>query len=141
VQISSHAQKYFQRLQNPTKKQRYSINDVGLYEVQSRAQNNVSSQEGLTFTRGDYNTNHDGSGGQPSILTNLPKVRSPLPHIASQGSNIQADTLATGHQPDMEANGSFLAPSMEGGGNHKAWTSDNQGEFLDNEWFIDLQMD
>jgi hypothetical protein len=30
---------------------------------------------------------------------------------------------------------------MEGGGNHKAWTSDNQGEFLDNEWFIDLQMD
>lgn len=141
VQISSHAQKYFQRLQNPTKKQRYSINDVGLYEAEPRVQNNASGQERLTFARGAYNPNHYGSGGQPTAMNNLPKVRLPLPHITSQASSSQAATLATGHQQQMEANGSFVAPSVEGDGSHMAWTSDQQGEFLDNQWFMDLRMD
>jgi SHAQKYF class myb-like DNA-binding protein len=34
VQVSSHAQKYFRRQESTTRKQRYSINDVGLYDVE-----------------------------------------------------------------------------------------------------------
>lgn len=34
VQVSSHAQKYFLRKENSTKKQRYSINDIGLYDFE-----------------------------------------------------------------------------------------------------------
>ncbi|KAF0901648.1 hypothetical protein E2562_003600 [Oryza meyeriana var. granulata] len=33
VQVSSHAQKYFRRLESAASKQRYSINDVGLYDA------------------------------------------------------------------------------------------------------------
>ncbi|CAN6214287.1 unnamed protein product [Urochloa humidicola] len=43
TQVSSHAQKYFQRLKNGAHRQRYSINDVGLYDVEPLAQNNTSS--------------------------------------------------------------------------------------------------
>ncbi|XP_034580840.1 uncharacterized protein [Setaria viridis] len=45
VQISSHAQKYFHRQQNSAKKQRYSINDVGLHEGNPLVLNNASDRE------------------------------------------------------------------------------------------------
>ncbi|XP_066373333.1 uncharacterized protein [Miscanthus floridulus] len=53
MQVSNHAQKYFRRM-DATKKQRCSINDLDLYDVEPWLQNNASSLEGLTFNGGTY---------------------------------------------------------------------------------------
>ncbi|CAD6337028.1 unnamed protein product [Miscanthus lutarioriparius] len=42
VLVSSHAQKYFLRKENGTKKQRYSINDIELYDFEPLSQTNAS---------------------------------------------------------------------------------------------------
>ncbi|RLN13602.1 hypothetical protein C2845_PM09G04370 [Panicum miliaceum] len=65
LQVSSHAQKYFRRLENPTRRQRYSINDVGLYDAEPWAENNTSNWEGFSFAGGAYNPSRYGaSSGQ-----------------------------------------------------------------------------
>ncbi|KAK3128502.1 hypothetical protein QOZ80_6BG0462700 [Eleusine coracana subsp. coracana] len=72
VQVSSHAQKYFRRLERGNTKQRYSINDVGLYDVEPwAASNNSPSWEDLAFANGEYNSNGYVPHGKvpPKMLT------------------------------------------------------------------------
>ena len=70
MQVSSHAQKYFLRKENGTKKQRYSINDIGLYDFEPLLETNASAWEGPTFGRGVYNTNHYSFAGHPTFMNN-----------------------------------------------------------------------
>ncbi|PAN25147.1 hypothetical protein PAHAL_4G279300 [Panicum hallii] len=140
VQICSHAQKYFRRLQNPNKKQRYSINDVGLYDTELGVQNNASGWEGHTITGGAYNPNHYGSGDQPAAMNNLSQVTSPLMHITGQASSSQTATLANGSRQQMGASSSSVVPLMEGAGSHMGWTDDQQGDFFANQWIMNMHM-
>lgn len=55
MQVSSHAQKYFRRMESTIKRQCCSINDVSLYDVELWLQNNASSLEGINFNGGTYN--------------------------------------------------------------------------------------
>ena len=70
VQVSSHAQKYFLRKENGTKKQRYSINDIGLYDFEPLSQTNASAWKGPNFGGGVYNTNQYSFGGHPTSMNN-----------------------------------------------------------------------
>ncbi|CAN6170307.1 unnamed protein product [Urochloa humidicola] len=140
VQISSHAQKYFRRLENPNKKQRYSINDVGLYDDEPWVQNNVLLGEGLAFRESANNANNYGYMDEPTGRNNLSQVSSPLLHNNGHASNIQAATLASGHhQQQMGASSSSMAPPMEEFGSNMTWTSE-QEDFLANQWFMDMPM-
>ena len=140
VQICSHAQKYFRRLQNANKKQRYSINDVGLYDTEVGAQNNASGWEGLTNTGGEYNPNHYGSNDQPVAMNNLAQVTSPLPHITGQAGNSQTATLANGSPQQMGASSSSTAPSMEGAVSQMGWIGDHQDDIFANQWIMNMHM-
>ncbi|CAD6342908.1 unnamed protein product [Miscanthus lutarioriparius] len=97
VQVSSHAQKYFLRKENGTKKQCYSINDIGLYDFEPLSQKNASSWEGPTFGRGVYNTNHYCFAGHPTSMNNA-QAWSPFLYHTGHGSsnNSQMATLAIG---------------------------------------------
>ncbi|RLN11744.1 myb-like protein H [Panicum miliaceum] len=140
VQICSHAQKYFRRLQNPSKKQRYSINDVGLYDTELGVQNNSSGWEGLTVIDGAFNPNHYGSNDQPAAINNVAQVMSPPLHITGQASSSQTATLPNGPPQQMGASSSSTAPSMEGAGSHMGWIGDQQGDFFANPWIMNLHM-
>ncbi|CAN6198387.1 unnamed protein product [Urochloa humidicola] len=70
MQVSSHAQKYFQRLGNSTRRHRYSINDVALYDGEHWVQNNMFGLGGFTFTGSDNNTNRYGVIGQGTAMNN-----------------------------------------------------------------------
>ncbi|CAN6198036.1 unnamed protein product [Urochloa humidicola] len=139
VQISSHAQKYFRRLENPNKKQHYSINDVGLYDDEPWVQNNVLLGEGLAFPKDANNPNNYGYMDERTGMNNLSQVSSPLLHNNGQASNIQAATLASGHQQQMGASSSSVAPPMQELGSNMTWTS-KQEDFLANQWFMDMPM-
>ncbi|CAN6305774.1 unnamed protein product [Urochloa humidicola] len=133
AQISSHAQKYFRRLENPNKKQRSSINDVGLYDIEAWVKNNVFSREGLAFPEGENNPNNYGHMGEPTGTNNLSQVISPLMDNSGQASSIQTATLASGHQQQMEASSSFVSPPMQ---SDVTWISE-QEDFLANQLFMD----
>ncbi|CAN6283823.1 unnamed protein product [Urochloa humidicola] len=134
VQISSHAQKYFRRLENPNKKQRYSINDVGLYDTEESVKKNFFSREGLPHPEGANNPNNYGYMGGPTGMNNLSQVISPLMHNSSQPSSIQTATLASGHQ--VEASSSFVAPPMQ---SDMTWINE-QEDFLANQLFMDTHI-
>lgn len=77
VQVSSHAQKYFRRKENGSTRQRYSINDVGLYDAEPwAAPNNSSSWEPWAPNNdGGYNSNsydivHGQGSTQHTIIMN-----------------------------------------------------------------------
>jgi len=139
IQIGSHAQKYFRRLQNPNKKQRYSINDVGLYDTELGVQNNDSVWEGLTITGGAYNPNHYGSSDQPAAM-NLAQVTSPLLHITAQVSSCQTATLANGPPQQMGSSSSPAAPSMEGSGSNIGRIGDQQDDIFANQLIMNMHM-
>nr|CAB3463885.1 unnamed protein product [Digitaria exilis] len=95
VQVSSHAQKYFRRLESISEKQRYSINDVGLYDAEPWAQNNSSSNELLvTFPSGAYNPNCYEAGSQLASINNVAQVWSPF--CVGQGSSTQVKKTISG---------------------------------------------
>ncbi|RCV15462.1 hypothetical protein SETIT_3G058100v2 [Setaria italica] len=127
VQVSSHAQKYFRRLERTSEKQRYSINDVGLYDAEPWVLNNSSSWEALAFTGDAYNPNFYGTGRQLSTMNNFSQVWPPFLYGADQASSSQATTWA-GQQ--MGA----TALALEGAGSQMAWTGDQQGDFLPEQW-------
>ncbi|CAN6201836.1 unnamed protein product [Urochloa humidicola] len=139
VQISSHAQKYFRRIKNPTKKQRYSINDIGLDDAEQWVQNIVSSVEGFAFPGGANNQNNYGSFDQLTGMNNLSQVSLPFLHNTGQESIIQTATLASGHQQQMGASSSSVAPPMQGLGSDMTWTSE-QEDFLASQWFMNMHM-
>ena len=128
VRISCHAQKYFHRMENTTRRQRSSINDVGLCDDEPRVQTNASSLEGFTFTSGTYNSNHYGSSSQFVAMSNLAKQMW-FPSLCCTGqassSSNQATTLNRGG-----AGGSCVAPKVEGVGSKTKLTSDQGGIFL-----------
>ncbi|KAG2610358.1 myb-like protein H [Panicum virgatum] len=139
IQICSHAQKYFRRLQNPNKKQRYSINDVGLYDTELGVQNNDSVWEGFTITGGAYNPNHYGSNDQPAAM-NLAQVTPPLLHITAQVSSCQTATLANGPPQQMGSSSSPAAPSMEGSGSNMGRIGDQQDDIFANQLIMNMHM-
>ncbi|CAN6202358.1 unnamed protein product [Urochloa humidicola] len=128
IQVSSHAQKYFRRLENSARRQRYSINDVGLYDAEPLAQNNTSNWEGLAFIEGAYNPSHYGASNQHVAMNNLTQVQPP---ILSQASTINHADAWIGDQ-QMGATSSNVAPVMEGdGGSQEAWTGDQLEDLFD----------
>ncbi|CAL5052321.1 unnamed protein product [Urochloa decumbens] len=139
VQISSHAQKYFRRIKNPNNKQRFSINDVGLDDAEPWVQNNVSYGEGIVFPGGANNPNNYGSMDKPTDMNNLSHISSTFLHNSGQESIIQTTTLASGHQQQMGASSSSMAPPMQGLGSDMAWTSE-QEDFLVNQWLMNMHM-
>ncbi|KAG2624553.1 hypothetical protein PVAP13_3KG142100 [Panicum virgatum] len=83
VQVSSHAQKYFRRVERTTEKQRYSINDdIGLNDAKPWVHNSSSSQEALAFAGGAYNPNGHGSSSQFATMNNLAQAWSPFLYSA-----------------------------------------------------------
>ncbi|TVU23078.1 hypothetical protein EJB05_32813, partial [Eragrostis curvula] len=72
-QVSSHAQKYFRRLEGTTARQRYSINDVGLYDAEPWMMHSSLGGEVLTFSSGGSNLNdyitHDQASTPPAMST------------------------------------------------------------------------
>ncbi|RLM99591.1 uncharacterized protein C2845_PM06G07390 [Panicum miliaceum] len=92
VQVSSHAQKYFRRVERTTEKQRYSINDVGLYDAEPLAQSSSFSLEVLAFVGGANKQNGYGSGSQLATMNNLAQIWSPFSYMTDQASNSQATT-------------------------------------------------
>ncbi|RCV10331.1 hypothetical protein SETIT_2G103800v2 [Setaria italica] len=129
VQVSSHAQKYFRR-QNNSEKQRYSINDVSLYDAEPWAQNNSSNWEAPAFAGGAYNPNYYGSGSQVATMNNLAQVWPPFMYSADQASSSQATTW-TGQQMGPS---SSAALALEGAGSQMAWTGDQEGDILPEQW-------
>ncbi|CAL5037081.1 unnamed protein product [Urochloa decumbens] len=124
IQVSSHAQKYFRRLENNALMQRYSINDVGPYNVEPLAQNNTSSWEGLAFIEGAYNPSHYGASNQT-------QVQPPILYHDIQASTINHTAAWIGDQ-HMGATSSNAAPVMEGdGGSQEAWTGDQLEDLFD----------
>jgi len=72
MQLSSQTQKHFRRIVHNTEKQRYNINDVGLYDAERlAAQSNSSSLEALAFAGGANNQNSYGSCSQLATMNNL----------------------------------------------------------------------
>lgn len=125
MQVSSHAQKYFRRLERISEKQRYSINDVGLYDAEPWAQHNPSSSEAITFPTGAYFPNCYESGSQLASMNNVTHVCSPF--CVGQVSSSQV-TGWTGQQLEGGSSSAPLAP--EGDESQMAWIGDQQGDFL-----------
>ncbi|RCV10333.1 hypothetical protein SETIT_2G104000v2 [Setaria italica] len=133
VQVSSHAQKYFHR-QNTSEKQRYSINDVSLYDAEPWAQNDSSNWEAPAFAGGAYNPNYYGSGSQVATRNNLAQVWPPFMYSADQASSSQATTW-TGQQMGPS---SSAALAMEDAGSQMAWIGDQQGGDILREQWMDI---
>jgi len=121
-------------MENTTRRQCSSINDVGLCDDEPRVQTNASSLEGSTFTSGTYNSNHYGSSSQFVAMSNLAKQMW-FPSLCCTGqassSSNQATTLNRGG-----AGGSCVAPKVEGGGSKTKLTSDQEGGFLVDPWMM-----
>lgn len=128
VQVSSHAQKYFRRQESTQKKQRYSINDVGLYDAEPWTQNSSSSWETLSFNSGAYKPQYSGFGGQIATMNNLAQVCLPWQCHASQASSSQQAAIWSGGQ--QTSTYSSAASVMEGAGTQMAWTNDYLGDFV-----------
>ncbi|XP_066369549.1 transcription factor DIVARICATA-like [Miscanthus floridulus] len=142
MQVSSHAQKYFLRKENGNKKQRYSINDIGLYDFESLSQTNASVWKEPTFCGGVYNTNHYSFGGHPTSMNNAQAWAPFLYHTGhGSSSSSQMATLPIGQQQEeMGASSSLVAPTMEADEGHLDWTSDKLGDLLDIQWMMKADM-
>jgi hypothetical protein len=131
MQVSSHAQKYFQRLGNSSRRQRYSINDVGLYDAEPWAQYNTFNKEGSTFTGSIYNPNRYGGIGKHATMKNLTQVQSPNLHHASQATNDNGQATAWFGDQQMRDTSSSAPPIMQGIGSPQvAWAGDQLGDFF-----------
>lgn len=129
AQVSSHAQKYFIKMNCTSEKKRYSINDVGLYNAEPWAHNNSFSQDPPAF--GDaHNPNCYGSSNQIVPMNNVAPVWSPFLYSAGQASSSQVSTLA-GQQLGAS---SSPALALEGVGSQMALTGNQQGDFLPEQW-------
>ncbi|CAO2163349.1 unnamed protein product [Urochloa humidicola] len=126
AQVTSHAQKYFRRQECTLEKQRYSINDVSLYDAERFVQNNSFSQDVLSLGGGAYKQNCYGSGNQPNTMNNLAQVWSPFLYRAGQEGTSQVSTWT--HQ--QMGVSSYPAPAQEGDGRQMAWTGNQQENFL-----------
>ncbi|CAL5012517.1 unnamed protein product [Urochloa decumbens] len=126
AQVTSHAQKYFRRQECTSEKQRYSINDLSLYDAERCVQNNSFSQNVLSFGGGAYKPNCYGSSSQPNNMNNLTQVRSPFLYNAGQEGTSQVSTWT---QQQMGASSS-PALALEGDGSQMAWTDYQQAHFL-----------
>ncbi|RCV20784.1 hypothetical protein SETIT_4G085600v2 [Setaria italica] len=113
--------KYFVKTRTPM--QRYSINDVGLYDVEPWAQNNTSGKEGSTFTSSANNPNRYGANGQHATMNNLTQVY--------EATNDNGQAAAGAGDQQMRATSSSTPPIMEGaGGPQVAWAGDQLGDFF-----------
>ncbi|TVU02671.1 hypothetical protein EJB05_51832, partial [Eragrostis curvula] len=111
VQVSSHAQKYFRRLEGTAAKQRHNINDVGLYDVDPWMACNSKGREAPTFTGGSYNSNsytHGHASTQPA-MNNLTQVWPPFVY-----NNIHASTSQATFSGDQQIRYSAATPPIEG---------------------------
>ncbi|WVZ96145.1 hypothetical protein U9M48_041817, partial [Paspalum notatum var. saurae] len=77
VQVSSHAQKFFLRKEHPSRRRRYSINDVELNDDEPLAQNNSSNNEVVTFADHAYNPCDSGPEVPLNTMNNLTQAWSP----------------------------------------------------------------
>ncbi|RLM64239.1 uncharacterized protein C2845_PM16G18280 [Panicum miliaceum] len=111
MQVSGYAQKYFLKQENTTYRQRYSINDVGLYDVEPGLQNNTSRWEGYAFDGGAYNPSNYGASDQHTTMNNLAQVQSPILYHASHDCS-QAPAGASNQQ--MGATSSSASPIVRG---------------------------
>ncbi|CAN6214906.1 unnamed protein product [Urochloa humidicola] len=126
IQVSSHAQKHFKRLENDARRQRYSINDVV-----PLAQNNTSSWEGSTSVESAYNPSHNDASNQHVTMNNLTQVQSPILYHEIQASTINHASAWIGDQQTGPTS-SNVAPVVEGdGGSQEDWTSDQLEELFD----------
>ena len=139
LQVSSQAQKYFRRLENPTRRQRYSINDVGLYDTEPLAQNNTSNWEGFSFAGGAYNPSLYGASGQHATMNNQAQVHSPILYHANQASASSQAAAWAGDQ-QIGATTSSVAPVMEDGGSQAAWTADQLGDFFHDQMMNNMDI-
>ncbi|CAN6164689.1 unnamed protein product [Urochloa humidicola] len=131
MQVSSHAQKYFQRLGNSTRRHRYSINDVALYDDDHWVQNNMSGLEGFTFTGTDDNPNRYGIIGQGTNMNNQTQVQSPNVYHITQASNNQVTTFAGDQQIRASASTPPMMEALQGdGGSQEAWAGDQLGDIF-----------
>jgi hypothetical protein len=122
MQISSHAQKYFHRMENIARRQRSSINDIVLHDDEPRVQSNDSSLQRFTFTSGTYNPNHYGSSSQFVAMSNIAKHMW-FPSVCcidqESTSNNQITTLDRGG-----SGGSCVALEVQGVGSKAKLISD-----------------
>ncbi|OEL34223.1 hypothetical protein BAE44_0004757 [Dichanthelium oligosanthes] len=122
LQVSSHAQKYFKRLENTARRQRYSINDVGLYDGEPWVQNDTSGQEGLPFIGGASNPSRYGASGQHTTMSNLAQVQPPVLNHTNQDSNSQVSVGASGQHITMSNLAQVQSPIL----NHANQASSSQ---------------
>ncbi|TVU12341.1 hypothetical protein EJB05_45979, partial [Eragrostis curvula] len=111
VQVSSHAQKYFRRLEGTAAKQRHSINDVGLYDVDPWMACNSKGQEAPTFPGGSYNLNsytHGHASTQPA-MNNLTQAWPPFVY-----NNNHVSTSHATFSGDQQIGYFASTPPMEG---------------------------
>ncbi|RLN28102.1 protein REVEILLE 4-like [Panicum miliaceum] len=125
VQVSSHAQKYFLRVERTTEKQRFSINDISLNDATPWVHNNSSTRETLAFAGSAYNPNGHGSSSELATMNNLAQAWSPFLYSAGQASSSQATSWIS-----QQMGASSAALTLEGDGSQMAWTGDQQGDFL-----------
>ncbi|XP_062232886.1 uncharacterized protein LOC133930253 [Phragmites australis] len=121
LQVSIHAEKYFRRLESAARRQRYTINDVGIYEAEPWAQNS-SGWEALAYAAAGYNPNGSYRAGgqystQATAMNNHAQVRSPFLYHAGEASSSQAAAWAG----DQQMGASTAAPAMAGAGSQTAW--------------------
>ncbi|TVU12026.1 hypothetical protein EJB05_45644, partial [Eragrostis curvula] len=115
VQVSSHAQKYFRRLEGTAARQRHNINDTGLYDDDPWMARNTPA-----FTHGQAST-------QPA-MNNLTQVWPPFVY-----SNDHASTSQTTLCGDQQMRYSAAAPPTERTvGNVIPW--DQPGAFAPQQW-------
>ncbi|PUZ48668.1 hypothetical protein GQ55_7G264400 [Panicum hallii var. hallii] len=123
--------KYFLKQENTTRRQRYNINDIGLYDVEPGVQNNTSGWEGYAFDGGAYNPNNYGASDQHTTMNNLAQVQWPILYHASQANIDSSQTPARASNQKMGATGSSAAPIVEGArGSQAAWASDHLEDFF-----------
>ncbi|TVU12345.1 hypothetical protein EJB05_45983, partial [Eragrostis curvula] len=137
VQVSSHAQKYFRRLESAAARQRYSINDVGLYDAEPWMARNSAGWEPLALAGGGYNANGYVTRGQASTqpaMNNLAQVWSPVLYNGSQANTSQAAWIGDQQIGHAEA----ATPAMEGtSGNFVS--GDQQEASTPQQWMNNMQ--
>lgn len=144
MQVSSHAQKYFLKLENTARMQQcYSINDVSLYDTEPWVLNNASGrQHGLTG--GTFIPNDHSSGDELTDMNNLSEVQSPLLYHANQATtgSIEVDAFAGSQQQMIGDTSTSEVPVMQGDGSQMPWTGDQHADFfLADEWIWNMDMD
>uniref|UniRef100_A0A0D9WQ41 HTH myb-type domain-containing protein n=1 Tax=Leersia perrieri TaxID=77586 RepID=A0A0D9WQ41_9ORYZ len=79
VQVSSHAQKFFRRLERADVKQRYSINDVGLNDAENPLDNNYSGWQAHAFAGGNVSVTA-GRAAPPENTSSIPGMNNDVSH-------------------------------------------------------------